>query len=415
MKILLCGADGFLGRHIAAVLAARGHVVLRGVHKAGLPGDLVMDFRSDISPETWLPRLAGVDVVINAVGILRESRPGDFDLIHHRAPAALFEACRRADIRRVIQISALGTARTPYLSTKHAADEALRRTVPGGIVLRPGLVFGEDGVSTRFFLALASVPIQADVRGAGPLQPVHVADLVEVVSHLVESAPPEGGILEIPGPRRLSYGEWMATYRVGLGLAPALTVPVSASLMSMVARLAGLLPGSLLSGDTWAMLRAGNTGDALSAQALLGHPLKAPEHFVAPQGVEWLRLRALAQWRRPLLQAVLAVIWFVSALTSAAIYPVEDSVALLAAFGLAGVPALLVLAGATGLDLLMGVLTLTRPGRRLWLAQLCLVAAYSLLVAWRLPVFLIHPFGPILKNLAVATLLVQLWAEEQAR
>jgi uncharacterized protein YbjT (DUF2867 family) len=415
MKILLCGADGFLGRHIAAMLAERGHTVLRGVHRAGLLGDLAMDYRSDTSAETWLPRLAGVDAVINAVGILRETRPGDFELIHHRAPAALFEACRRADIRRVIQISALGTARTPYLSTKHAADQALRRTLPSGIVLRPGLVFGEDGASTRFFLALASLPIQADIRGAGPVQPVHIADLVGVVARLVEGAPSEGGILELPGPCRLSYGEWMATYRAGLGLAPALTVAVPASLMALVARLAGPLPGSLLNTDTWAMLRAGNTGDAHPAQAVLGHPLMAPVHFVAPQRAEPLRLCALAQWRRPLLQAVLAVIWLVSALTSAAIYPVEDSVALLAPFGLAGVPALQVLAGAAGLDLLMGVLTLTRPGRRLWLAQLALVAGYSLLVAWRLPVFLIHPFGPILKNLAVATLLIQLWAEEQAR
>lgn len=385
--------------------------MLRGVRRPRLPGDIMMDYRTDTEAETWLPRLAGVDAVINAVGILRETRPGDFEAIHRRAPAALFEACRRAGIGRVIQISALGAADTPYLTTKHAADAALLRTLPTGVVLRPGLVFGAHGDSTRFFLALASLPLQADLP-AGPVQPVHVDDLAETVVQLVEGVQPAGGLLELPGPRRLSYGEWIATYRAGLGLAPAFSLSLPAGLVTIAARLAGRLPNSLLSADTWAMLRAGNTGDASPAQALLGRPLKLPEHFMSPENADWLRLRALTQWRRPLLQAVLAFIWLFSALSSAALYPVADSLALLAPFGLAGSPAVGVLAGAVGLDLLMGLLTLRRPGRRLWLAQLALIAGYTLLIAWRLPAYLIHPFGPILKNLAVAALLVQLWAEE---
>ncbi|MGB4673788.1 MAG: DoxX-like family protein, partial [Azovibrio sp.] len=91
----------------------------------------------------------------------------------------------------------------------------------------------------------------------------------------------------------------------------------------------------------------------------------------------------------------------------------QDSLALLAPFGLQGSLALAVLGSATLLDAGLGLLTLLRPGRRLWWAQLALVGAYTILIAWQLPAFLLHPFGPILKNLAVAALLVQLLAEEQ--
>lgn len=413
MRVLLCGADGFLGRHIAPALAARGHEVVRGVRRLRLPGDILMDYRADTSADAWLPRLAGIDAVINAVGILREQRAGDFDRVHHRSPAALFEACRRSGVRRAIQISALGTAETPYLASKRAGDAALREFLPeAGVVLRPGLVFGADGASTRFFLMLASLPIQADVRGAGEVQPVHVDDLAELVTRLVEGAPAPGGIVDAPGPARLGYRDWMASYRAGLGLAPALCLPVPAWAMSVTARLAGVLPGSLLSKDTWAMLRAGNVGDATRGAAILGRPLTPPQQFIAPDAAATLRLRALAQWRRPLAIAVLAFIWFASAVLSAGAYPVHSSLALLAPFGFSGTPAVAMLGLAIATDFVMGVLTVWRPGPRLWKSQLALIVGYSILVAWRLPAYLIHPFGPILKNLAVVTLLIELWAEE---
>lgn len=413
MKVLLCGADGFLGRHIAAALVARGHQVVRGVRRARLPGDVLIDYRIDTAAEIWEARMPGIDVAINAVGILRESRSGDFDLIHHRAPVALFEACRRAGTR-AIQISALGTTATAYLSSKRAADQALRSLLgEQGVVLRPGLVFGNDGDSTRFFLMMASLPVQGDLRGAGDVQPIHVDDVAALVVRVAEGARVAGGILEAPGPRRLGYREWMATYRDGLQLAPPVRIPLPAWAMAAAARLAGLVPGSLLTPDTWAMLRAGNIGDPGPAQALLGRRLTPPHRFVAADAAEWLRLRALAQWRRPLFIAVLGLIWLASALLSAGIFPVASSLALLAPFGLSGPAAMAVLALAIVADLSMAALTVWRPGRRLWQAQIALIVGYSLLVAWKLPMFLIHPFGPILKNLAVIVLLVELWAEER--
>ncbi|MDR2689787.1 MAG: NAD-dependent epimerase/dehydratase family protein, partial [Azoarcus sp.] len=227
MNILLCGADGFLGHAITARLEAAGHRIIRGVHTVRQADDIALDYRRDLDAETWLPRLRDVDAVINAVGILRERTPGDFERIHHRAPAALFAAAAQVGIRRVIQISATGpgeqhpgeqqdsTGLTPYLSSKHAADAALLRSLPqGATVLRPTLIFGEDGASSQFFLALASLPLLAIPQDIGKVQPVHVDDLTAAVKKALEvdsSAPSR--ILEFPGPRALPYAEWLEGYR----------------------------------------------------------------------------------------------------------------------------------------------------------------------------------------------------------
>lgn len=417
MIVLLCGADGFLGRTITVALAQAGHRVVRGVHHPRRVGDIAIDYQADLTPEVWLPRLNEVDVAINAVGILRERESGDFERIHHRAPAALFAACAARQVKRVIQISALGGefAETPppYLASKHAADRALRTALPErGVVLRPGLIYGRDGASTQLFLTLASLPIHAVPAGVGRVQPVHVDDVVASVVKLVDGASVAGNLLEVPGAQPLSYADWLATYRAGMGFYPAPSLPLPGFLMAATARLAGLLPSSLLSVDTWRMLKAGNTADANPAKRLLGRPLIAPTELITPEDAELLRMRSLAAWRRPLARAIVAAIWLITALLSAFVFPMADSLALLAPYGLTGDSARAVLACAVLLDLVMGMATLLWPGRRLWLTQLALIAAYSALIAWRLPALLIHPFGPVLKNLAVAGLLLILYAEE---
>lgn len=413
MNILVCGADGFLGKAITQALETRCHQVVRGVHRPRQAGDVVLDYRRDSDPADWLPRLDGLDGVVNAVGILRERQAGDFERIHQQAPAALFRACAQAGIRRVVQISALGTAPTAYLKSKHAADQVLLECLPEGVVLRPSLIFGEDGASTRFFLALASLPVHGIPGGVGQLQPVHVQDVVEAVVRLLEGARPFGRVVELVGPRRQRYGEWLAGYRASLGLAPAWRLPLPEPLMTLGAHLAGLVPGSLFCTDTWSMLRADNTADGTAAHKLLQRPLRAPADFIPAAARELPRLRALAGWRAPLSRSVLACLWLASGVVSLGVYPIADSLALLAPLGLHGGPALAVLAAAAALDLAMGIATLFFPSRRLWLAQMGLIGFYSLLVICCLPEYLLHPFAPILKNLAVLVLLVQLWAEEQ--
>lgn len=416
MKILLCGADGFLGQAIHTRLARAGHEVIRGVHHPRLAADTQIDYRKNISPKTWLPRLIDVDIVINAVGIIREQQKGDFNLIHYRAPAALFKACRQANISQVIQISALGhTTSTPYLASKHAADAVLRHELPNaGIVVRPGLVFGPQGTSTKLFLGLASLPIIPLPKHCGRIQPVHLDDLTEIILNLVDNPESAQGILELPGPRPLGFLDCLNTYRQSMGLLPAFHLPIPEFCMTLAARLAGYFPASLFSRDTWTMLKNNNVGNPKPASRVLGRPMLPPEKFIPPTLAAPLAQQTLSLWRRPLLLGVLAITWLITALISAGLYPIQDSLALLAPFGITGSVALAVLAGATLLDLGMGILTLRHPGRCLWLVQLALITAYTLLIAWKLPEFLLHPFGPILKNLAVVTLLLQLLAEEKA-
>jgi hypothetical protein len=117
-------------------------------------------------------------------------------------------------------------------------------------------------------------------------------------------------------------------------------------------------------------------------------------------------------WQPAMLRGALAITWIWTALCSAFIYPQAASLALLARVHLHHGMALAVLYLAAALDGVFGIATLVRPGRRLWVMQIGLVTAYSILIAMALPEFLWHPFGPILKNVPILTLLLVLLCEE---
>ncbi len=149
MRILITGASGFIGSSLTQALSQRHEVVAcvrdpKSLERSGCAVETVsMDFSSHKSVEDWLPLLKNMDGVINAVGIIRETRQQTFAQVHRQVPCSLFEACQRAGVQRVIQISALGAdeaAFSEYHLSKRAADDCLRQQALDWVIVRPSLV-----------------------------------------------------------------------------------------------------------------------------------------------------------------------------------------------------------------------------------------------------------------------------------
>ena len=113
------------------------------------------------------------------------------------------------------------------------------------------------------------------------------------------------------------------------------------------------------------------------------------------------------------IRLTLAAVWIVTGVVSLGIYPVEESLKLLARVGIHGKLALLTLYGEALLDIAIGLLTLAAPGKRLWQLQAFIIGGYTAVISLFLPEFWLHPFGPLLKNLPIFTLLWLLHRHEE--
>ncbi len=286
MRILVCGASGFVGRHLAKALHEAGHTVVRGVRRPTEKNDIAIDYRTDIDKSAWLPRLAGVDVVVNAIGVLRDSAKQPMEQLHGQAPCALFSACAEAGVKRVVHVSALGVEgdlQTAYYRTKRQAEACLFK-LPEEVRwlnLRPSLIYGEDGASARLFRKLASLPVHVHPMGGTQLvQPVHIDDIAKAVCQwLVEPAAISQSVFAV-GAETATLRGMLESYRAQMGFRPAHAFSMPRVLIKLTARIGDFIPATPLCSDTLAMLESGNTADAEGFRRLLRREPRSYRRFM---------------------------------------------------------------------------------------------------------------------------------------
>jgi NADH dehydrogenase len=284
MRILVLGGAGFIGRHVATALAARGHSVVIGSRRprgAGrrLASALLGCERCEVHlerlthPAAWAPLLEGMHAVVNAVGILRERGAETYARVHHLAPRALAAACARRGIR-LVHFSALGLhdgARSRFLRSKLAGERAIAACGSGYSIVRPSLLDGEGGFGALWFRRVARWPVHflpADARGR--IAAFDVRELGEATASLCEGHPmPAWREVELGGAALLTIAEYLEALRPA-GRPRALRVTIPAWLARVASHLCDLAHFSPFSYGHLELMRRDNAPSRNLLPALLG-------------------------------------------------------------------------------------------------------------------------------------------------
>lgn len=264
-RILVTGATGFVGRRVAARLAAAGHPLTLAVRRA-VEGEVPDGARvvqvGEIGPETdWREALREVRAVVHLAAHVhvapeRARAEADiFDRVNHLGSLRLYEQAREAALFVFLSsITVLGGANdpdrpfddaspprpeTPYGASKLAAEKALEGAEgPPLVILRPPLIAGEGvGGNLRSLARLAALPVPLPlgaVRNRRTL--LSLDNLASAIEAVIDRPVPGTYVLGDRAP--LSTGEIVAALRHGLGRSPGL-VPVPPTLMRGAARVAG--------------------------------------------------------------------------------------------------------------------------------------------------------------------------------
>lgn len=293
-RVLVLGGAGFIGRHAVAALLARGLPVEIGsrhpdrvAHR--LPPDARFcprrrtHFEDLIAPEDWADVLADIDVVVNCVGILRQRGRETYDRVHHLAPAALAEACRRRGLR-LVHVSALGLeapARSGFLRSKRDGEAALRRSGANACIVRPSLLDAEAGGYGALWLRrVARWPVHALPADAlGRIAALDVRDLGEALAVLAQRAllAPAGepAEIELGGEQALALRDYLAQLRRLHSARAALVLPIPGWLARLGSHACDLLHVTPFSFGHWELLRRDNCPRVNQLPQLLGRPPRA--------------------------------------------------------------------------------------------------------------------------------------------
>ncbi|NOT83884.1 MAG: NAD(P)H-binding protein [Methylococcaceae bacterium] len=286
MKILVCGATGFVGRHLTAALRTAGHTVIRGVRKPSQPDDIAVDYCQDTTKAAWLPKLVGVDAVVNAVGVLRDSAKQPMTMVLEQTPLALFAACQEAGVKHIVQISALGVDQgieTTYFKTRRAPEAALHKLpdTMRWLILRPSVIYGDDGAGAKLFRMQAALPVHClPAGGRQRLQPVHIDDIAAAINAWLADRDARSQTVAAVGLEATDMRGMLDSYRQQLHHTTALHIDIPYALVALSAKIGDVIPASPLCSDTLTMLNAGSSADVTAFTQLLGRLPRSYQTFI---------------------------------------------------------------------------------------------------------------------------------------
>jgi nucleoside-diphosphate-sugar epimerase len=202
MKVLVTGATGFVGGHLAEALRRRGDevtVLARSTSKAAALAPLgVRVVTGDLHDRTALQRAAeGQDIVYHVAGVVAARSEADFMAANRDGTRNLVEALGQTGTGRLVFVSSMAAAGptikgrplrgdeaprpvTAYGRSKLAAEQAVTGSALPWTIVRPPMVYGprDQEVLKVFRLARFGVaPVLGD--GSQELSAVHGGDLAE--------------------------------------------------------------------------------------------------------------------------------------------------------------------------------------------------------------------------------------------
>jgi uncharacterized protein YbjT (DUF2867 family) len=264
--ICVLGGGGFVGHHLVTLLAARGFKIRVPARRREAAKDLLVlpdveVIEADIhDPDRLRALFAGMDAVINLVGILHETASGGTDAAHAggfrhahvELPRKVIQACRDVGVPRLLHMSALGAdtgSRSAYQRSK-GEGEALALKASGRdlavTVFRPSVIFGPgDSFLTLFAQILGLAPVFPLAGGLARFQPVYVADVARAFADALGDPRTHGQRYNLCGPRAYTLTELVRLTARTLGMSPII-LPLGNTASYWFARVMEMKPGRKL-------------------------------------------------------------------------------------------------------------------------------------------------------------------------
>ena len=421
MRVLVVGGYGLIGSYVVARLYAGGCEVAgfgRDIEAAARRLPYVSWIGGDLArmrtATDWAALLAGVDAVVNCAGALQDSPRDSLQAVQLDAPAALYEACIVAGVRRVVHISAIGVnggSTTAFGQTRQAAETRLKTLDLDWVILRPGLVLAPAAYGGSALLrGLAGFPQLIPALFPDRIvQVVWAQDVAEAVARAIAPGAPARLSLDIASAEKTTLGEVLTALRAWLGFRPAPVTRVPAALAGAVALAADAIAllgwRSPMRTTSVAQLKAGILSGDSAIEATLGSKPRSLDQMLAdgPSGVQE-RWFARLYFLKPLALIGLIGFWFASGAIGLTVgFPA--AVAALTAVGLPLMAAKAVVIGGAILDITLALLACARSTAPAALIGMVGASAAYLVGATALrPDLWADPFGPLIKVVPAAIL-----------
>jgi len=199
--------------------------------------------RGNVLDDDLEKHLEGVEAVIHLVGIIREdpAKGMTFDKLHTQATQKVINAMKKAGVKRLAHMSALGVGPedwTGYFRTKREEEEAVKNSGLDFTIFRPSVIYSpRDEFVNMLSMQVKLMPI-LPVLGDGKylLQPVSANDVAAGFVKCLSMDETIGKTYEVGGPEQMNYDQILDEVALAMGKRPRPKIHIPLALMRPVIR-----------------------------------------------------------------------------------------------------------------------------------------------------------------------------------
>jgi uncharacterized protein YbjT (DUF2867 family) len=228
LKILLTGANGYIGMRLLPELLENGHHVVCAVRdKNRLPLDtettkkvsvIEVDFSEDFNPELFPKDIDAAYYLIHSMS----SSTTDFDEIEARSAQNFNKYMALTSVKQVIYLSGIVNQDqlSKHLSSRKKVEEILYKNNYHLTVLRAGIVVGSGSSSFEIIRDLCEkLPIMVAPKWLKTkIQPIAIRDVIAFLYGVLNNDKCYDQSFDIGGPDVLTYKEMLMQYSKIRGL-----------------------------------------------------------------------------------------------------------------------------------------------------------------------------------------------------
>lgn len=239
MKVLLTGANGYIGKRLLPLLLERGCEVVCAVRDKGrFPQDgfyadpkvsvVEIDFLQDAES---LPELKDIDAAYYLIHSMSDDSSSGFEKLESTAARNFVELISQTSAKQIIYLGGITNddRLSTHLASRKKVDEVLRS---GGVPvtsLKAGIIVGSGSSSFEIIRDLVEkLPIMIAPRWVDTrTQPIAIRNVLEYLAGVLLRPDTYGGSYDIGGPDVMTYKEMILQYAEVRGLRRyIITVPV---------------------------------------------------------------------------------------------------------------------------------------------------------------------------------------------
>lgn len=230
MKILLTGANGYIGTRLMPILAKQGHQIValvRNPQRLAIPEGISVEvLQGDLMQPIKLPE--DINVAYYLIHAMSDD-PKLFSL-HDRTSALNFaSAISQTRCEQIIYLSGLATDAklSKHLASRLEVEELLKQSSAALTSLRASIIIGSGSASFEMIRDLVEkLPIMITPRWVRKkCQPIAISDVLEYLTRVLGREECYRRVFEIAGPEAMTYKDMILRYAKKRGL-KRLLIPV---------------------------------------------------------------------------------------------------------------------------------------------------------------------------------------------